>query len=35
MTAGGWLFMLLSWGVILSLAAYCVRRVLKEPYKDL
>ncbi len=35
MTAGGWLFMLLSWGLILSLTAYCVRRVLRAPYKDL
>jgi hypothetical protein len=35
MTAGGWAFMALSWGIILGLVAFCVRRALKEPYKDL
>lgn len=35
MTAAGWVFMALSWGIILALVAFCVRRALNEPYKDL
>lgn len=29
MTIGGWLMMLLSWGFIIALTAWCMRRVLK------
>lgn len=35
MTWGGWIFLVLSWGFILGLVFFCVRRALKEPYKDL
>ncbi len=35
MTWSGWIFLILSWGVILGLVAFCVRRAFKEPYKDL
>ncbi len=35
MTAAGWVFMGLSWGIIIGLAAFCVRRALKAPFEDL
>jgi hypothetical protein len=35
MTWSGWIFLILSWGMILSLIVFCVWRALKEPYKDL
>ncbi len=30
MTVGGWIFILLSWGVILSLLTYCYVRILSK-----
>ena len=30
MTAAGWLFLGLAWGVVLGLAGYCVWRVWRE-----
>jgi len=35
MSVSGWIFLILSWGLILGLVIFCVWRVLKEPYKDL
>jgi hypothetical protein len=35
MTVAGWIFLSLSWLVIIWLVIFCVYRVLKEPYKDL
>jgi hypothetical protein len=35
MTFGGWIFLILSWGVIIGLVIFCIYKVLKEPYKDL
>jgi len=35
MTWGGWVFLALSWGLSLGLAAFCVYRTFKEPYRDL
>ncbi|MDD4954930.1 MAG: hypothetical protein PHP17_02695 [Candidatus Omnitrophica bacterium] len=35
MTIAGWIFLVISWGAILSLAAFCVHKALKEPCKDL
>ena len=35
MSVGGWIFLIISWGLILSLVILCVWRALKEPYKDL
>lgn len=30
MTAGGWLFLALSWGSIILLVVYCMAKVLKK-----
>lgn len=30
MTFAGWIFMGLAWGLVLSLAGYCVTRILKD-----
>ena len=30
MTAAGWLFLVVAWGVVLGLAGYCVVRVLRD-----
>jgi hypothetical protein len=35
MSWSGWIFLILSWGLILGLVAFCVWRVIKEPYRDL
>lgn len=35
MTWSGWLFLILSWGLILGLVIFCVWKALREPYKDL
>lgn len=29
MTVGGWIFLVVSWGAILLVAAYCMAKVLK------
>jgi hypothetical protein len=29
MTLGGWIFLSLAWGLVLSLAGYCVVRILR------
>ena len=31
MTWSGWLFLILSWGMILGLVIFCVWKALKEP----
>ena len=31
----GWLFILISWGLIIGLNLYCFWRVLKEPTAEL
>ncbi len=31
MTAGGWAFLLLSWGAILGLNAFCFARMFSKP----
>lgn len=33
MTPAGWLFMILAWGIITSLAVYCFSKVLKAKPK--
>ena len=30
MTGGGWIFLLISWGVILSLVGFCYYRTLRS-----
>lgn len=35
MNVWGWIFMLFSWGLILTLTAYCFYRVLIEPEAEL
>jgi hypothetical protein len=35
MTWSGWIFLILSWGLIIGLTIFCVHRMFKEPYKDL
>ncbi len=30
MQTSGWVFMVISWGIILSLAVFCFRRVFKK-----
>lgn len=30
MTVGGWIFLALSWGIILVLVRYCLSKVLKK-----
>lgn len=30
MTTGGWIFLILSWGVILSLLVYCYMRIVLD-----
>ena len=30
MTTGGWIFMLGTWGVVLAVNAFCIRRLLKR-----
>lgn len=34
MTTEGWIFLILAWGVILSLTAYCFNKVLKGNNKN-
>ena len=36
MTTGGWLFLIVAWGVIISLVVYCYARTLscEEPEHD-
>lgn len=34
MTLLGWLFMLVSWALILSLAAFCFKRIFKKKKID-
>ncbi len=34
MTVGGWIFIILSWGVILSLLTYCFVRILSKDSDD-
>jgi hypothetical protein len=31
MTIGGWIFMLVSWGLILGLLGFCLYRTLRTP----
>ncbi len=31
----GWIFLIISWGLILGLNIYCFIRVLKEPEEEL
>lgn len=33
MTAAGWIFMIISWGVILGMFAYCLSRTLRPTKK--
>ena len=35
MNLGGWIFIIVSWAIILGLNAYCFYRVLIEPEEDL
>lgn len=32
MKLGGWIFMILSWGIIISMAVFCFSRILKEAH---
>jgi hypothetical protein len=34
MTAAGWIFLILSWGMIISLTALCFIRVIKSIKKE-
>lgn len=33
MTAAGWAFLLLSWGLIAGLCVFCFRRILHHHYR--
>ena len=34
MTPAGWIFMMLSWTVIIGMFAYCMTRTLRGPKQD-
>lgn len=31
MTASGWIFLGLSWGLVIGVSAWCIRRILTSP----
>lgn len=35
MTLAGWLFLIISFGVIIGLVVFCCMRVFKEPPEDI
>jgi hypothetical protein len=34
MTLGGWIMMIVAWGAILSLTAWCIVKVVRTGWKD-
>jgi hypothetical protein len=34
MTLGGWIMMIVAWGAILGLTAWCIAKVLRTGWKD-